>query len=61
MICEICNNYIGVSEVGDKVYVDLCRHCTKTTYRDGVKVGFQLAGGDPNKLDAIYDKEAFSE
>ena len=57
MICEACNNYVGTNIVGDEVYVDLCRHCNRTTYREGVKVGFQLAGGDPSKLDTLYQKE----
>ena len=58
MYCGICKEEMDhlLDEDGmDNVLP--CRNCIKTTYAEGVRTGFQLAGGDVRKLDAIYEKE----
>lgn len=57
MECIMCNTEIIVQEVDGTKYVLPCSVCIKDVYNGGLRVGFQLAGGDPEKLDKAYKKE----
>ena len=58
MHCGVCNEEIKQLMNDEGIdYVIPCGKCIKTTYAEGVRTGFQLAGGDVEKLDTIYKKE----
>jgi ribosome-binding protein aMBF1 (putative translation factor) len=45
MKCEICNSEINIYEINETVYVEICRKCIDSTYKEGFRKGFKLAGG----------------
>ena len=54
MICEICNGDIEIYEAEKTIYVKTCRACIESSYKEGVREGFKLAGGDVDKLASVY-------
>lgn len=61
MKCEICNSDIETYEVDGVLYVKICRACINSTYKEGVREGFKLAGGDIDELALVYKKEDNTE
>ena len=58
MYCGICKEEMAHLLDDDGMdHVLPCRNCIKTTYAEGVRIGFQLAGGNVEKLDAIYKEK----
>ena len=53
----MCNNETVVQEVDGTKYILPCHVCIKDVYNEGLRMGFQLAGGDPDRLDKAYKKE----
>ena len=53
MICEICNTNIEIYEAEKTVYVKICRECINSTYNEGLREGFKLAGGNVDDLASV--------
>jgi hypothetical protein len=54
MRCELCNSEIKIYEINKVMYVEICRKCIDSTYKEGFRRGFELAGGKVDKLTSDY-------
>lgn len=54
MKCEICNSEIKIYEINETVYVEICRKCIDSTYKEGFRKGFKIAGGKEEELVPEY-------
>ena len=58
MYCGKCKAEIDHLLDNDGIdYIQPCKHCMKMGYKEGVRNGFYLAGGDIDDLPPIYKEK----